>query len=64
MSDSVFYPRCPLCNKGTMIPVEIGAGLEKDVKYRCTDPKCGVRFDKHGYEKYDLERQDWIRLEK
>jgi len=63
MPDHPFYPICPICNKGYLMPVEIGSGPEKNVKYRCNHPDCGMRFDKHGYERYDRERQEWIRLE-
>jgi len=62
MSDSVPYPKCPLCNVGYLRPVVLGGGGEKDVKYRCTNPNCGVRFDKHGYERYDVDRQDFVRM--
>jgi transposase-like protein len=62
MSDSVGYPRCPICNSGYLLPVVLGGGGEKDVKYRCTDPECGVRFDKHGFERYDTEKQDFVRM--
>jgi hypothetical protein len=62
MSESVSYPKCPVCDSGYLLPVILGGGGEKDVKYRCTNPNCGVRFDKHGYEKYDPVKQDFVRM--
>jgi hypothetical protein len=57
------YVQCPICRKGFLIPVTIGSGEDRDVTYRCTDPSCGVRFDKHGYERYSENDQDWIRIQ-
>ena len=57
------YVTCPICNKGLLLPIIIGAGEDRDVKYRCTDPACGIRFDKHGYERYNEEKQEWVRLQ-
>jgi len=63
MSQSTnYYPICPVCTKGLLVPVVIGAGEDKDVRYRCTEPSCGVRFDKHGYERFDEGCQEWKRL--
>ncbi|MGA1848838.1 MAG: hypothetical protein ACMUHB_05805 [Thermoplasmatota archaeon] len=45
-----------------MLPVTLGSGEDRDVTYRCTNPDCGVRFDKHGYERYDEHKQDWVRI--
>lgn len=56
------YVDCPICGRGKLIPVMVGAGEERDVKYRCTEPTCGVRFDKHGYEKFDEGSQSWVRM--
>jgi hypothetical protein len=63
MSEAMGYVTCPVCNKGKLLPVMIGAGEDRDVKYRCTSPKCGVRFDKHGYERFNVEVQEWERVE-
>ena len=62
ISDSLTYPICPVCGKGHLLPVVLGGGGEKDVIYRCTFPECGVRFDKHGYERFDEEKQEFVRL--
>ncbi len=62
MTQNPGYVQCPICEDGTLIPVTIGAGEDRDVSYRCTKPECGVRFDKHGYERYDEGKQNWVRL--
>ncbi|MDG6226017.1 MAG: hypothetical protein QCI82_10970 [Candidatus Thermoplasmatota archaeon] len=62
MTERTMYPSCPICGSGILLPVILGGGGEKDVKYRCTNPNCGVRFDKHGYERYDREKQDFVRI--
>lgn len=62
MIENSSYVTCPICGKGLLIPVTLGAGEDKDIGYRCTGPECGVRFDKHGYERYSEEKQDWVRL--
>lgn len=62
MSEQSMYPRCPICDSGILLPIILGGGGEKDVKYRCTNPECGVRFDKHGYERYDNDKQDFVRI--
>jgi len=62
MSETIGYITCPICGKGRLLPVTLGAGEDRDVSYRCTEPKCGVRFDKHGFERYSEEKQDWVRL--
>ena len=63
MTDSSGYVDCPICGKGKLIPVNIGSGEDRDVKYRCTEPSCGVRFDKHGYERFSASSQEWERVE-
>jgi hypothetical protein len=55
-------PRCLLCNKGLLIPVSLGKANERYVVYRCTNPRCNARFDEHGYELYNSERQEWDKL--
>ncbi|MBN1390166.1 MAG: hypothetical protein JXA22_05945 [Candidatus Thermoplasmatota archaeon] len=62
MNDVSGYVICPVCKKGRLLPVTLGAGEERDVAYRCTEPMCGVRFDKHGFERYSEERQKWVRM--
>lgn len=62
MNQATYYPVCPICGKGFLIPVMIGSGEDKDVKYRCIEPTCGVRFDKHGYEQFDEKSQEWKRI--
>ncbi len=62
MSEGQGYITCPVCGKGKMLPVMIGAGEDRDVVYRCTDPGCGVRFDKHGYERFNEKVQEWERV--
>ncbi len=56
------YLTCSICGKGHMLPVTLGSGEDRDVTYRCTNPDCGIRFDKHGYERYDEQKQDWVRI--
>lgn len=62
MTGNLGYIKCPICGKGFLIPVTIGSGEDRDVSYRCTEPTCGIRFDKHGYERYNEDTQDWDRL--
>jgi len=62
MDPNTGYLICPICEAGRMLPVTIGSGEDRDVTYRCTNPKCGIRFDKHGYERYDEHKQDWVRI--
>ena len=62
MTNTPGYATCSICGKGLLLPVTLGAGDDRDVSYRCTDYECGVRFDKHGYEQYDEEKQDWVRI--
>jgi len=57
------YPRCGLCGKGYLIPVDLGDEDTNYVKYRCTNPECNARFDLHGYELYNEEKQSWVRPE-
>ena len=52
---------CRLCKEGLLIPVNLGKGPDRSLKYRCTNPECGARFDEHGYEVYNEEKQDWER---
>lgn len=63
MTEGHGYITCPVCGKGKLLPVMIGAGEDRDVKYRCTEPSCGVRFDKHGYERFNEKVQEWEREE-
>lgn len=56
------YPSCGICKKGTLLPVNMGREGERCIIYRCTDHECNVRFDEHGYERYDDNLQDWVRL--
>ncbi len=53
---------CGVCGKGTLIVVNLGKGPERILRYRCSNPDCNVRFDEHGYERYNMEAQDWERL--
>lgn len=55
------YPKCGVCEKGTLIPVNLGTGGERIIMYRCTNAQCNVRFDEHGYETYDEENNEWVR---
>ncbi len=57
-----YYPKCGCCGTGRLIPVDMGNGSERTIKYRCTNPECSVRFDIYGYETYDTETQRWQRL--
>ena len=63
MSDDIcMYPKCGVCNRGYLIPVDMGDEEKSYIKYRCTNPQCNVRFDLHGYERYDEEQQVWVRI--
>ena len=64
MPQSAYYATCPICGKGLLLPVMVGAGEDKDVKYRCIEPSCGIRFDKHGFERFNEQKQEWERLGK
>ena len=55
------HAQCGLCNKGLLIPVNLGKGPDRSLKYRCNNPECNARFDEHGYETYNEEKQDWER---
>ena len=61
MSENNFYPRCGICGKGTLLPVNMGNEEDPAVKYACTNPKCCARFDQYGYETYDPEAKAWVR---
>lgn len=56
------YPKCGRCQEGYLIPVDLGKGNEKGVTYRCTNIKCNVRFDEHGYSVFDENTQTWERI--
>jgi hypothetical protein len=56
------YPRCSKCGEGVLLPVNLGKGGERTIKYRCTNLRCNARFDEHGYEIFDPEKQIWVRL--
>ena len=55
------YPVCGICGKGTLLPVKIGTEEDPGIKYMCTNPQCGARFDQYGYEVYNNELQVWER---
>lgn len=55
-------PRCSLCKKGLLVPVHLGKGSERLVVYRCTNHRCNARFDEHGYEVYDPNKQEWDKI--
>lgn len=55
--------KCGVCGKGDLIPVHLGKGGDRAIRYRCTNKDCNIRFDEHGYERYDENKQDWVRLE-
>ena len=57
------YPGCGICDRGTLLPVNMGREGERCIIYRCTNRECNARFDEHGYERYSEEAQDWIRLD-
>jgi hypothetical protein len=61
MTDGQHAP-CGICKAGVLIPVDLGAGTERPVKYRCNNPQCNVRFDEHGYEVFEVKTQSWKRL--
>ena len=52
-------PVCSLCNKGLLIPVNLGKSTDRSVKYRCTNSECNARFDEHGYELYNPKNHEW-----
>ena len=54
--------RCSLCQKGVLMPVNLGKGPERFVVYRCSNHRCNARFDEHGYEVYDTQKQSWEKL--
>lgn len=58
------YPRCGICGNGFLLPVNMGKEGDRGIKYRCTNPECNVRFDEHGYERYDAEEHEWQRSRK
>ena len=55
------YSRCGICDKGLLLPVNLGQGGEKGITYRCTNRTCNAKFDEHGYELFDPESQMWVR---
>jgi len=61
MENSAHTP-CKLCDSGILIPVNLGKGPDRFLKYRCTNPECNARFDEHGYEKYNEGSQTWDRI--
>jgi len=56
------HPACGLCKKGVLVPVNLGKGPDRALKYRCTNSECNARFDEHGYETFDPETQTWARI--
>ena len=56
------YPTCGICNKGTLLPVHMGKGPDRALRYRCTNPECLTRFDEHGYEVFEPETEIWRRF--
>ena len=60
VTDSM-YPKCGMCNgEGTLLPVKLSQDGDSVIVYRCTNPDCNVKFDKHGYSRYDTETQTWV----
>ena len=55
------YPKCGICGKGILLPVNMGKEGDRNIIYRCTNKECNMRFDEHGYEIYDEDAQDWVR---
>ncbi len=56
------YPKCEMCGKGILLPVNMGREGDRSIIYRCTNAGCNVRFDEHGYEKYSDDTQEWVRV--
>jgi len=54
------YPKCGLCEKGILLPVNIGNEGERNILYRCTSPDCNACFNEHGYQLYDEKTHEWI----
>jgi hypothetical protein len=42
--------------------VNLGKGPERFLVYRCSNHECNARFDEHGYELYDSDKQAWEKL--
>ncbi len=59
---NTLYPPCGICKIGHLIPVNLGEEGINAVIYMCTNPRCNVRFDQHGYERFDPENQEWRRI--
>jgi hypothetical protein len=53
---------CGICKSGVLVPVNLGKGPERILKYRCSNPQCNARFDEHGYETFEPQAQIWKRL--
>jgi hypothetical protein len=53
---------CGICKSGILVPVNLGTGPERILKYRCSNPQCNARFDEHGYEVFEPATQTWKRL--
>jgi hypothetical protein len=56
------YPLCGICNRGRLIPVHMGKGPDRLIRYRCTNPECVTRFDESGYEVFNAEKEEWRRI--
>lgn len=54
------YPKCGLCEKGTLLPVNMGNEGERSIMYRCTNKDCNVCFNEHGYRLYDEGTHEWV----
>ena len=63
MDEIGLYPVCGVCGKGRLLPVVVGNDEDPSLKYMCTNPVCGARFDQYGYETYDRENKMWVRAE-
>jgi len=58
------YPSCGMCGgEGTLLPVDLGQDADVGVVYRCTNPACNVKFDRHGYSRFDRDSQCWVLVE-
>ena len=60
--DQGMYPKCGRCEKGTLLPVNLGEGNKKGIIYRCNNQKCNAKFDEHGYSIYNHETLSWDRI--
>jgi len=61
MSEGQYAP-CGICKAGLLVPVNLGMGPERILKYRCSNAQCNARFDEHGYEVFETQTQSWKRL--